>query len=90
METPKFTKGPWETDALIVYQDEGIQGHICSMSPFFNDRTKEANAKLIAASPSLYEACEAAVSYLGDRSTFKEGEEILYSILQAALKKATD
>jgi len=64
METPKFTSGPWEADALIVYQDSGIQGHICAMAPFFNDPVKEANAKLIAAAPELYEACQAALTEL--------------------------
>ena len=47
------------------------------------------NAKLIAAAPELLEALETAMSYLASfKDEWQEGEDLLYTTMQAALKKA--
>jgi len=69
METKKFTSGPWRLDEssflLKVVSDDpfdiivGSVGHEDTV-----ESEMKANAKLIAAAPELYEACQAALTEL--------------------------
>ena len=97
----KFTKGEWrqshreKSDGMYsteVYDEEGKT--ICTLAwhkvpiegGFTTDR--EANAKLIAAAPDLYNACVAMTGYCN-----KNNIEMLcpeYEMMCKALKKATE
>jgi hypothetical protein len=88
------TPGPWvisNWDITDVFE----MGHACKWisqpGTTYPDITKDElkyNAQLIAAAPDLLEACETALSYLGDESKWLEGEEILGFQLRSAIKKA--
>ena len=66
------------------HRNEGDDG-----DAWFEDFPNEANAHLIAAAPQLLEALETAMSYLESfKNEWQEGEDLLYTTMQAALKKA--
>ena len=63
MSEVKFTKGPWEFDRNNSHSGQIAILHGCSegwielWSPVWpNEENQEANARLIAAAPELYEA----------------------------------
>lgn len=66
MSTKKFTPGPWKafiSDVLHtadVYANDKIICSVSSQKSFasFPDKVSEANARLIAAAPDLYEKLE--------------------------------
>lgn len=69
MNKPKFTSGSWEVcgDGVNVFAPETDTSitdvvHPCS-TPI---EEQEANARLIASAPTLYKACENALSLLCD------------------------
>jgi hypothetical protein len=75
MNTPKFTKGPWTVAGLAIYEADhwkdgnNLGGRLLYVAPDedhrpdaeFEDEELEANARLIAAAPELYEALESAM-----------------------------
>lgn len=112
----KPTPGPWTYSTFVahyerpelggwaasVYEDDGVhEDNICKMEHEFDKETVEANARLIAASPELLEACEAAmrIETLWCDSSFNPsncmGNEEGYALhlmrekLRAAIAKAT-
>lgn len=74
MSAPKFTPGPWESCAegriVRVDPNTGVTSHICTVERFlprFRARTAgegDANARLIAAAPELYEVVGEAIKSL--------------------------
>lgn len=63
----KYTKGPWkaELDAYPVYvYAEPSQLIVCDVRKVSGDKRprREANARLIAAAPTLLEACQALLA----------------------------
>ena len=91
-EMAKFTPGPWhEHGGAVVYGNDDDNGNgdvVVDMLAGHVRRSPEelnANARLIAAAPDLYEACEAALDFvLGPR---RDGGSLIV-LLEAALKKA--
>ena len=95
------TPGPWRVDATVALGAYGVwtdyathPGHdgagygsqICSMLPTKRtDKTRDADAKLIAAAPDLLEACQTALAILesGPEYHHEDGE-----FLRAAIAKA--
>ena len=58
----KHTPGPWIADGTTVMTSDGIYLHVAT-THFLTDRP-EANARLIAAAPEMYEALKALVESL--------------------------
>ena len=54
----KFTKGPWNSVAILALLE-------CSSDRFIETEEKEANARLIAAAPEMYEAGKETLAALG-------------------------
>lgn len=92
----KFTPGPWTPEyghngyPRGVIQSEGVR------SLFAHDRSREereANARLIAAAPSLLEAAQELIGFLGagpdGDSEDEKLERRLLLGLRAAISKAT-
>ena len=55
----KFTKGPWFAEKAFVYalNDQGTNRFFAGVQDAFTPKSElEANARLIAAAPELYEA----------------------------------
>jgi len=86
-----FTKGPWEISAHKYRQVEVVSqelGVMVARLPEWGDYLPETksqlleNARLIAAAPDLYEACEIALN------AFLRNDCIDWSILEKALAKA--
>ncbi len=58
----KHTKAPWEWLGEKVFGDDGLT--VCSDVNGEDQETYEANARLIAAAPDLYEALQGLISLL--------------------------
>ena len=95
MSKQQFTPGPWEVvpygdgDSLVVHAGEDWR--ICFMatpgeSPGAASRI-EANARLIAASPCLYEALSRLLA-VAEMTTFSDSYPLECEIARAALAKA--
>lgn len=93
MNKPGFTPGPWQDIACGVAYNEGRVcirshgGHWVATTE--NGGPQSNNARLIAAAPDLYAACEAAFTYnltsgFGQTMTVTE----VNKILEAALARA--
>lgn len=91
----KFTQGEWKhVNDSPYHRVELVNGrlYVASVEGALNESEEQANAKLIAAAPDLYEALELMISQL-------QGHNNLGSILgmdyeaitkaKAAIKKAT-
>lgn len=88
----KFTPGPWTMHLgrhLVLIEDESKRK---LANVWSGDGIKvsemQANSILISAAPDMYEALKLVISYLGDSSTWQEGEEILHHHASNALAKA--
>lgn len=98
----KHTPGPWFAQAgyLTIYNlSDGTVGTTCALAKVLReqpgDDQAEANARLIAAAPELYDAAEAALNALlaccvpaggvDDRKAIVEAQWML----RAAIRKAT-
>lgn len=109
MSAPAFTPGPW---AIVPYGDErntnlvihsDPQNRVCFMATPGQNRaedeeTIEANARLIAAAPELYEALDGALNagplyaWVNERDIGREEYDRRVAIVEgakAALAKAT-
>ena len=79
-----YTKGPWIQRGKFI---EAVGGHTiatCGMETR-DYKIIGANARLIAAAPDLYEACQAALECLENNGF---GKAYVEDILRAAIKKA--
>ena len=99
MQTTKYTPGPWlltagrmiETTSgrfYLTYHTEQRTGR----AEFQNFTELDANARLVAATPDLFEACRAALAYLQDTTPLEHGNPALgkvWGLLESALKQAT-
>jgi hypothetical protein len=91
METkPKFepfTIGPWRTGDVFRTVFGPPNGNPCpEVVASVGNRNTKANAKLIAASPELLEACKLAEANL---SPIYPSEHLVMKSLRAAIHKAT-
>lgn len=82
------TPGPWKllySGEVVAADGEYIVGFHWDSYKAFNDMTAEykGNCRLIAAAPELLEACKLA------RNAFERNDAIDWSILDAAIEKAT-
>lgn len=91
----KWTPGPWRWQAedeclvgphqIVMRQDEDGRKTFA----YYGDGTEQANARLIAASPELYEALEDLWTWVKNwDAEFMEDDEFDRSIYDAALAKA--
>lgn len=93
MET-KHTKGGWISLGYRVDVDvaDGLSG-ICEMADWMSEQEMEANAKLIAAAPSLLEACIAVNRYfisLQSQCALTKSDERAWKLVSGVIKKATE
>lgn len=67
MSEPKFTPGPWEISdgyyetRLDVVDPRGKEVAVLRLVPLEPPKTFEANARLIAAAPDMYDALESVL-----------------------------
>lgn len=97
MSELKHTPTPWIVDGNLIFADDTFQTHIAHVEPDSYDvKTREANAKLIAAAPELLEALKIAQQYMN--VFIIRGEEPLvgenlktdsFKVIEA-IKKATE
>ncbi len=96
----KHTPGPWVVEGTLIAQESGINdslevAFLAELGGGMDKRMREANARLIAAAPDLYDAAENALEALigccvpaggvDDRKTMLEAQRML----RAAIVKAT-
>lgn len=104
MAEPKFTRGPWTLDddtieplVLGAMRNDGISPQVATVR--IGLRETEANCRLIAAAPDLYEACRFIKNYLDRlenalpsddplKKLRREFHAPLHAKLDAALAKA--
>lgn len=87
-EEAKHTPGEWVSDGVLVDVDGKMIAH-CGDLVIDGDGTlpeAEANARLIAASPQLLGACEAAREF-GSDGTMEDGRSV-NTLLRAAIAAA--
>lgn len=93
-ETPKFTPGPWVAGLERMGQPDkrkiwAISLQVASaQSIWIPQEVQEANARLIAAAPELYEALKACQLQLLQSNNRSEYAEEAIQMAQAALRKA--
>jgi hypothetical protein len=57
---PRFTPGPWDALPKAHYVHVAGKGHVAKITNPWNDGAeREANVRLIAAAPELYDGCNA-------------------------------
>ena len=89
-----FTPGPWAIDYPAIYSMEKGErvGRVASVSISYKDTaTYEANARLIAAAPDLFEALDALNDHwngVGDYDNSPDDEARLQAKVSGALAKA--
>lgn len=90
----KHTPGPWKWDEGFgaIVAGDGPDMLVTPMwrreTTAWGDETNEANARLIAASPDLLEACKAALLQQSIHTACLGCDESLVAILRAAIAKA--
>jgi hypothetical protein len=92
------TKGPWKIATYINYYGFSIHTDArgCIAERWYErerteeyDREMQANARLIAASPMLYEACKAAIPIIGkDLNPTDNPAFAVLDLLRAAIQRA--
>ena len=83
----KGTNENWRVNSAYkkeVNSDKGVAIADCSQSKMIDDAEKEANAKLIAASPDLLKACNFALQGIKNGQV----DELTVKILEDAISKA--
>lgn len=85
----KHTPGPWEVSKMTPVRVDTQDGSIvvnwtCNKDDGKTDRLAEANARLIAAAPLMYEALEEVVGAFADGEVDSHIIEIARAALQAA------
>jgi hypothetical protein len=96
-EQTKHTPGPWKVShgegfaaggRYYVATEQGYDGRVavasCSGAPRGDEEVAKANARLIAAAPSLLDACRAALARPGKLEGWQEEQ------IKAAIAKATN
>ncbi len=96
----RYTKGPWHVGVGngegSIFADEGrsrleLGGTalypICQINNGWNDAEDAANARLIAASPEMYDALKDLITYLG--VDVDNGLDELLTNARAVIAKAT-
>jgi hypothetical protein len=91
--TALFTPGPWFTERgdSVVKISSGNRVLAATATKAYYERadeTDEANAKLIAASPSLFNAATMALDYILNRVGNDAAETVVVADLRAAIAKA--
>jgi hypothetical protein len=89
VSAPAFTPGPWEARTFAIYGGANMRDRIAHTGgglPPPRVRESDANARLIAAAPELYEALEATLEFLGEIGAGPR--KALREQVQAALAKA--
>jgi hypothetical protein len=91
----KFTPGPWETcdawgpskDGICIGELAAQQKIIASCTGYYGRETSQANARLIAAAPELYEALKDLLEELATGEDY--GDELVFALdkARAALAK---
>lgn len=86
----KFTEGPWKYDDFYLLIESKDGTAIAAVGALSNH---EANARLIAASPDLLEACKAVLAWAitpieEDEGGFEHLAETVVPMVEAAIKKA--
>lgn len=97
MTTTKHTPGPWKIDdsgSMIETEHpvnlRGEYEHICDFRPDLAGNINEANARLIAASPTLYDALEMAQATIERLQRHAPGSaDGTLDVIRKALTKAT-
>ena len=87
----KFTQGPWRTQGWVptwayIPVKDARYNVVCSLYPNAGHYTREdveANARLIAAAPDLYEALKIAYAHVSPAM-----QPTVYETMRAALSKA--
>ena len=98
MQTTKHTPGPWAVDGPVA-SSMSPSRHILSKGCGYpahvfggSEAEADANARLVAATPDLFEACRAALAYLQATNPLEHGNPALgkvWGLLESALKQAT-
>ena len=96
MSAPKFTKGPWNLDALSVVDSENRVIARCHYNWLFSDdddevlANAEANAALIAAAPEMYDFVQFFEKFAGQCycRTLGEAGQKIYDEAVRICKKA--
>ncbi len=90
---PTFTPGPWDSEhdkntpgPLAVFACDGPE--YPDLASVHDGPQRLANARLIAAAPDLYAACESAENWLTEFDPIDEGGQGLIEQLRAALARA--
>lgn len=88
----EHTKGPWRYAGIHLISDSG-EHHIADVTPYKREN-KEANLKLICASPSLLEACQMLIIAIskGEITVYPSSDKTTdyIQIVENAIKKATE
>jgi len=86
----KHTPGPWRADGCQIYAGLEVVPHsgwgVAEAYPGQNREEGEANARLIAAAPDLFDLCNKAVVMLGHPVKDKELDDLREWILEVVIK----
>ena len=63
MEKEKHTPGPWKSDKFCVWGGTHGDTYVAATQTGIGEYEQRANARLIAASPTMYEALKALVDW---------------------------
>ena len=94
----KHTKGPWkriQLDGFTYINPERETGEYALIAkitghPYEHNEVKDANSKLIAASPDLYFGCRAALLTLEEDENYHKYTDIINTLKQAIQKAGAE
>ena len=88
----KHTPGPWEQDATFPWEiwSPSRSSSICTVDPHPIGHTEEdiANARLIAATPEMYEMLRGIVSLVEEHGDIRMARKSSLEVLDEIAKKA--
>lgn len=64
LTSPAYTRGPWLTQTYGTYAIQSESGRLLAWLTFGRSEEARANARLIAAAPDLFDACQLALDEL--------------------------